>query len=110
MHWVGGVHFVKAHPLFKDLPGNVGMSWPYQALVHDGDHRLGLKLEGEELVAGVYRSHGFNLGTAVGIIPCGKGKIIFSTLDIMPNLDLTSGSSDVAKKLIYNFIEYSQTR
>ncbi|WP_302996962.1 PA14 domain-containing protein [Coprobacter fastidiosus] len=109
-NWVGGVHFVKAHPLFKDLPGNVGMSWPYQALVHDGDHRLGLKLEGEELVAGVYRSHGFNLGTAVGIIPCGKGKIIFSTLDIMPNLNLTSGSSDVAKKLIYNFIEYSQTR
>lgn len=42
-----GVHFVKAHPLFKDLPGNVGMSLPYQALVHDGDHRLGLKLEGK---------------------------------------------------------------
>ena len=63
-----------------------------------------------KLVAGVYRSHGFNLGTAVGIIPCGKGKILFSTLDIMPNLNLTSGSSDVAKKLIYNFIEYSQTR
>lgn len=109
-NWVGGVHFVKTHPLFKDLPGNDGMSWPYQALVHDGDHRLGLKLEGEELVAGVYRSHGFNLGTAVGIIPCGKGKIIFSTLDILPNLDKPSGPSDVAKKLIYNFIEYSQTK
>ena len=109
-NWIGGVHFVKAHPLFKDLPGNVGMSWPYQALVHDGDHRLGLILEGEELVAGVYRSHGFNLGTAVGIIPCGKGKIIFSTLDIMSNLYQNSGPSDVAKKLIYNFIEYTQAQ
>ena len=27
-NWLGGVHFVREHPLFADLPVNVGMNWP----------------------------------------------------------------------------------
>ena len=30
--WLGGVHFVKQHPLFAGLPTNDAMNWPYQAL------------------------------------------------------------------------------
>ena len=106
-NWVGGVHFVKNHPLFADLPVNDGMDWPYQAVVHDGDRRLGLRITGEEMIVGSYRSTPFDLGTAVGIIPCGKGQIIFSTLDIADNLHQPSGPSDVARKILANIIKYA---
>jgi hypothetical protein len=47
------------------------------------------------------------LGTAVGIIPCGKGKIIVSTLDIAGQLDSADTSAGVARKLLCNFIDYA---
>ena len=80
------------------------------AVVRDGDQRYGFRIEGEELAAGSYRSMPFNLGTAVGVIPCGKGKIIFSTLDIADNLDNPSGPAEVARKLLCNYIKYSQAK
>lgn len=108
--WIGGIHFVKEHPLFDGLPVNTAMNWPYQAVVRDGDQRFSFRIEGEDLAAGSYRSWPFNLGTAVGVIPCGKGKIIFSTLDIASNLDNPSGPAEVARKLLCNYIKYSQAK
>ena len=106
-NWIGGIHFVKEHPLFAGLPVNVALNWPYQAVVKNGDQRFGFRMQGEELVVGSYRSTPFELGTAVGIIPCGKGKIIFSSLDIADNLDDSSGPAEVAKKILCNYIKYS---
>ena len=84
--WIGGIHFVKKHPLFEGLPVDDALNWPYQVVVKNGDRRFGFRMQGEELVVGSYRSTPFELGTAVGVIPCGKGKIIFSSLDIADNL------------------------
>lgn len=109
-NWVGGVHFVKEHPLFNGLPVNVAMGWPYQALVRNGDRRLGLHIDNEELVAGSYGSAPFNLGSAVGIISCGKGKIYYSTLDLVDNLNNPAAAADVARKLFCNFILLSKDR
>ncbi|MDD4969522.1 MAG: PA14 domain-containing protein [Paludibacter sp.] len=105
--WLGGVHFVKQHPLFNGLPTNIGMNWPYQAVVKNGGERYGLEVEGEEFVAGAYHCFPMKIGTAVGIIPCGKGKIIFSTLDICGNLASKESPATVARKLLCNFIEYT---
>lgn len=95
-NWIGGIHFVKEHPMFAGLPVNCAMDWPYQALVRDGDERLGLYLDGGEMVAGSYRSTPFHLGAAAGIIPLGKGKIIYSTLDIPGALNTNPISSPAA--------------
>ena len=62
---------------------------------------------GEDLVVGSYRSTPFELGTAVVVIPCGKGKIIFSALDIADNLNDLSGPAEVARKILCNYIKYS---
>jgi hypothetical protein len=105
--WLGGLHFVRAHPLFRDLPVNTAMDWPYQAVVRNGKTRSGLLLEGDELVAGAWHSYPMNLGTAVGIIPCGRGKIIVSTLDITSQLDSADTSAEVARKLLCNFIAWA---
>ena len=102
--WAGGVHFVREHPLFKDLPVNSGMDWPYQAVVPRRE-------QPEWIAAGRGRTGGggafhantplamppapIELGTAVGVVPCGKGKIIVSTLDIIGNLAGPEGPPDV---------------
>lgn len=106
-NWIGGIHFVKEHPLFDGLPVNNALNWPYQSVVRNGDQRFGFRMRGEELVVGSYRSTPFELGTAVGIVSCGKGKIIFSSLDIVDNLDDSSGPAEVARKILCNYIKYS---
>jgi len=107
--WLGGQYFVREHPLFKGLPVNCGMDWPYQSVLMGGK-RYGLLLEGEELVAGCYQSWPMNLGTAVGVIPCGKGKIIVSTLNITDNLTGKSGPAQVARKLICNYLDFAMAK
>jgi hypothetical protein len=105
--WLGGNFFVREHPLFEGLPVNQAMNWPYQGVVRDGRNRLALKLEGEELVAGAWHSYPMQLGTAVGVIPCGKGRIVFSTLDICDSISARGTEANVARKLLCNFIAYA---
>ncbi len=106
--WVGGIHFVREHPLFRGLPTNVALGWPYQALVVNGNERRALTLSGEELVVGAWHCNEekvpMALGTAVGLIPCGKGTVLFSTLAVSEQLDSTEGPAHVARKLLCNFI------
>jgi beta-galactosidase len=106
--WLGGLHFVREHPLFKDLPVNGAMDWPYQAVVRNGKARSGLRLEGEEFVAGAWHSYPMELGTAVGVIPCGKGRIVVSTLDLAGQLNSADTSAHVARKLLCNFIAFDK--
>lgn len=74
------------------------MGWPYQALVHEGDKRLGFYLEGDEMIVGSYRTT-LCLGSTLGIIPYGKGRIIYSTLDVVDNLLSQEPAAEVARKL-----------
>ena len=108
--WLGGGEFVKDHPLFKDLPVNQGMDWPYQAVVANGAERFGLKMSGEELVAGAYHCYPNQLGTSVGVIRLGKGKIVFSTLNIFSQLGSQDSAAEVVRKLLCNYIEFSATK
>lgn len=105
-NWVGGIHFVKNHPLFRGLPVNCEMGWPYQSVVEDGANRYGFSMNGAELVVGSYRSWPFNLGTAVGVIPYGKGKIVFSTLNIAQKLNAGESAAEVARRILCNYINF----
>lgn len=105
-NWVGGIHFVKEHPLFRGLPTNCEMGWPYQSVVEDGANRFGFTMSGAELIVGSYGSWPFNLGTAVGVIPYGKGKIVFSTLNVANKLNDGSGAAEVARRILCNYINF----
>jgi hypothetical protein len=109
MVWLGAQYFAIDHPLFKGLPVNQALNWPYESVVADGRTRYGLRIEGEQLVAGCWQSTPMDLGTAVGVVPSGKGKIIVSTLEICPHLNGPSGPADVARKLFCNYIEYAMS-
>lgn len=103
-NWVGGLHFVKDDSLFASMPVNVGMSWPYQSLLRNGDKRLGLLTHGEDLIVGSYASAPFHVGTAMGRLPFGAGEIIFSTLDFANPVSSTEPSAIVAKRLLLNLL------
>ena len=107
--WIGGIHFVRAHALFSGLPVNDAMGWPYQAVVQNGNERYALQMEGEDFAAGAWHCNEekipMRLGTAVGVIPCGKGRVIFSTLAISDQLGSQEGPAHVAKKLLCNFLQ-----
>ena len=108
-NWLGGQYFAVKHPLFKDLPTDVALNWPYQSVINTGRTRYGLSLEGEELVAGCWQTFPMKLGTAVGVVPSGKGRIILSTLDVCTHLNDSSGPADVARKLLCNYIAFAKT-
>ena len=68
--------------------------------------RMGLVMEGEELLVGAYHTYPMAIGTAMGIVPMGKGSVLFSTLDIYGNIINDSAAGLVAKKLIFNMIDF----
>ncbi len=106
--WVSGRYFVRDHPLFKGLPVDQALNWPYVSVLHKTrGERFGLNVEGEELVAGAYNTYPMNLGTAVGVASCGKAKIVFSILPILSELDKPGGPPDVARKLLVNYLQFA---
>lgn len=73
--------------------------------MHEGDKRLGFYLEGDEMIVGSYRTPPpFCLGSTLGIIPYGKGRIIYSTLDVVDNLPSQEPAAEVARKLFCNML------
>jgi hypothetical protein len=105
-NWLGGVMFNKKHPIFNELPVNDALNWPYQGVVRTGVERMGLVMEGEELLVGAYHTYPMAIGTAMGIIAVGKGKVLFSTLDLYGNILHEDSSGLVAKKIILNMIDF----
>jgi hypothetical protein len=107
--WLGGSYFVREHPFFQGLPVNQAMNWVYQIFAqYKNPNRSGLIMDGEEAVVGCVTGHEHRVATAVGIIPYGKGKIVFSTLSIVPHLDSTEGAASVAKALFCNYLAWTQ--
>jgi hypothetical protein len=107
--WVGHNFFVREHPFFADLPVNGGMNWEYQRLVvYDGPSHFGLHdMKGEEAVVSLVGGASELVSTSVGILPYGKGQIVFSSLDLAPNLGLDSKAADVPKKIFCNYLKWA---
>jgi hypothetical protein len=47
------------------------------------------------------------LGSAVSILPLGKGKVILSSLDIVPQLKNSDSAAEVARRLFFNMIHFA---
>jgi beta-galactosidase len=104
-NWLGGQYFVKGHPIFEGLPVNCALNWPYQSVV--GGKRLGLDVRGGELVCGAYHTWPMKLGSAVSVVPLGKGRVILSTLDIASQLNGKETTAEVARRLLCNMIRFA---
>lgn len=108
--WLGGCYFVRAHPLFDGLPVNGAMNWEYQEIVNYDRRRFGLRLKNEESIAGCVTGNEHEIATAVGVIRLGQGRILLSTLDIVPLLNQPNGPADVARAIFCNYMRYASRR
>jgi hypothetical protein len=102
--WYGGNFFVKENDFFYELPINTAFNWEYQCFANYNKTRFALRLMTGEAIVGAYCDHRHELFSAVSDIPLGKGHIILSTLDILPNLLSLDPASVVAKKLFINYV------
>ena len=107
--WYGGNYFVRENPMFKGLPVNTGFNWEYQCFVRYNRYRYGFRLNNGETFVGAYSDHKHELYSAVGVIPLGRGRIIYSSLDIVSALQDGRTASAVAKKLLLNYMNYAST-
>jgi hypothetical protein len=109
--WVGHNYFVREHPFFNDLPVNGGMNWEYQRLVvYDGINHFGLHnvaSDDEEAVVSLVGGSSHIVATSLGIIPYGRGKIVYSALDLSPNLTLSVKAAAVPKKIFCNILNWA---
>lgn len=107
--WVGSTFFVKEHPFFDELPVNQAMNWEYQELVrYDACRHFGLyDMKGEEPVASVVGSPFHQIATSVGILPYGKGKIVFSSFNLLSSLRKDTKASNVSKKVLTNYLKWA---
>ena len=107
--WVGFNMFVKDHPFFRGLPVNCGMNWEYQCFeLYDGPKNFGLEMKGEEPVVGILGVPMRNIATSVGIVPCGKGQIVFSCLNIAPHLSSDAKPAVTPKKVFANILKWCE--
>ncbi|MBN2699392.1 MAG: beta-glycosidase [Bacteroidales bacterium] len=106
-YWFGGNYFVREHQLFEGLPVNTAFNWEYQCLAgYLNRNRFGMRLYGEECVAGSFADHQQELYTAVGIIQVGEGQIILSSLDLASAIKEGKKSSVTAKQILFNYLKY----
>ncbi|MGQ1891360.1 glycoside hydrolase family 2 protein [Thermophagus sp. OGC60D27] len=105
-NWFGGNFFNKKHPYYNGLPVNTAFNWEYQVFADFKNDRKGMRLKNGETVVGVYADHQAELYSALSILPCGKGKIVVTTLDFERALAGNKKASVVARRLLKNIIKY----
>ncbi|MBT4484781.1 MAG: hypothetical protein HOC71_14010, partial [Candidatus Latescibacteria bacterium] len=98
------------HGLLSGLPQAQAFNWEYQAFYNLRGHNVhALRLKGGETVVAAVADRKKEVFTALSIIPFGRGKIILSTLSILPHLNSDTPQSVVAKRLFLNFLMYACT-
>ncbi|MCE5250191.1 hypothetical protein LLG96_08215 [bacterium] len=104
---VGGNFVAGKHELLEGLPQVQAFNWEYQVFYRYDQDIFALRLfETKPIVAAVY-GHKKEIGTAVCIVPFGRGRIILSTLCIVPYLKAEIPQAVVAQRLLNNYIEYA---
>lgn len=97
-NWIGGHYFSVDHPVFDGFAVERTLDYPFNRVA--GGKRTGLWIDGGELIAGAWQSVNCKLGVGVGRVKCGKGSILFSTLNIINNLN-----DPAAQRMLFNLLK-----
>jgi hypothetical protein len=104
-----GANFIAGkHELLEGLPQGQAFNWEYQVFYkYQGQDMYALRLVGIKPVIAAVSDHKKEVGTSVCVVPFGRGRIILSTLPVVPNVLSDAPHSIVAKRLLKNFIDYA---
>jgi hypothetical protein len=107
-HWgSGGRLFVGKSALLTGLPTAQSMNWEYQVFYRGDVWGIDMNRIGNETVVALASQSRRDILTAVARIPFGNGRIILSTLNMLPWLASEKPQAATAKKLFLNFLEYN---
>ena len=110
-HWGKQGHiFVGKHPFLEGLPQVCGMNWEYQALYRGDVWGLRFDRAGVETVAALAANNRGEILDALSRIGFGNGRIIITTLRILPELGSKQPQSAVPKKLFLNLLEQEEDK
>lgn len=104
-----GRFFTGGSAYLDGLPQHQGMNWEYQAFYRGPIRGLDIGLTGVDVVVGLACENRKDIATALCAVPFGNGRVILSTLDILPGLLSDRPQSAVQKKLFLNLIETPHT-
>ena len=77
--------------------------------IPSGQDLYALKLYGGDTVVAAISNNSKEVGTALSVIPFGRGRFILSPLNILPFLDSNIPQSVVARRLFGNCLKYAST-
>ena len=101
----GGSLFVGKNSLFKGLPSSQAMNREFQTFYRVNYGGLRIKPSGiETIVANAYPNSP-EITVALCRLPFGEGRVILSTLNILPSLKTERPDAAAAKKLFMNMLE-----
>jgi hypothetical protein len=105
-HWGKRGHFfVGKNALLEGLPQSQAMNWEYQVFYRGDVWGLRFGRAGVETVVGLASEQSGEIFDALARVRFGNGRIIITTLRILPELASNRPQSAVAKKLFLNMLE-----
>lgn len=121
--WRGGSYFAGQNPILTGLPQTCVFNWEYQLLAAQPresydfgilkrppaiDNALALHITGANIdhVVGAQIFADHNLATGLCVIPYGQGRVLLSSLDIIPYLNSELPEAHTVRKLFCNLLRY----
>ncbi|HUT62958.1 MAG TPA: glycoside hydrolase family 2 TIM barrel-domain containing protein [Anaerolineae bacterium] len=108
---IGKGNFIAGkHELLDGLPQVQAFNWEYQIFyIPSRQDMYALKLYGGDTLVAAISNNSKEVGTALSVIPFGRGRFILSTLNILPFLYSSTPQSVVARRLFENCLKYAST-
>lgn len=96
------------HPLLDGLPQAKAFGYEYQTFYSGKEvSRTALNLYGARTVIAAVSDNNREVGSALAVIPYGRGMVVLSSLNLLPLLDDESSPSATAKRLFLNYLKYA---
>lgn len=99
------------HTLLDGLPMRKAFGWEYQAFyTGPGRSRSALILKNVETIVAAVSGSARDVGTALTVVPYGRGNVILTTLSLLPLLNDDTPQSSVARRMMTNMVRFGSDR
>jgi len=97
-----------SHPLLDGLPRATGFGWEYQCFYRCPPNRIyAMRLNGVKTLVAAVTGNEMDVGTALCVVPYGRGAVVLSTLSILPALAGDAPHDMTAKRLFANYLDFA---
>jgi len=108
---VRGKFVAGKHELLDGLPQGKAFDWEHQIFYRNPRRNISaMKLYGVKTLVAAVSDNQKEAGTALTVVPYGRGAFVLSTLAVLPFLEDKTPQSIAAKRLFLNYLRYAGKR